>query len=305
MLRMDRFGAMQVFSQVVESGSFAKAADRLNLSTSATSRHVAELESHLGTRLLNRTTRRVSLTDSGRAFYERCVQLLGDLEEAEQEAARAAVVPRGTMKLTTSVAFGVRHLAPAIAAFLARHREVRFDVSLSDRMVDLVEEGFDLGIRIGGPGSENLVARKLGETRLVPCASPEYLESRGAPKSPAELARHNCFTYEYVTPRNLWRFRDAAGEEQAVRVSGNLHSNNGDLLAEVAARGTGIVFEPAFIVGPEVRAGRLVPLLQDFEPAPVPIYAVYPSRKHLSAKVRLFVDFLVDSFAGTADWTLP
>ena len=302
---MDRFAAMQVFSQVVESGSFARAADRLNLSTSATSRHVAELESHLRTRLLNRTTRRVSLTDSGRAFYERCVQLLGDLEEAEQEAARAAVVPRGTMKLTTSVAFGVRHLAPAIAAFLARHREVRFDVSLSDRMVDLVEEGFDLGIRIGGPGSENLVARKLGETRLVPCASPEYLESRGAPQSPDELARHNCFTYEHVTPRNLWRFRDAAGHEQAVRVSGNLHSNNGDLLAEVAARGTGIVFEPAFIVGPEVRAGRLVPLLQDFEPAPVPIYAVYPSRKHLSAKVRLFVDFLVDSFAGTAGWTLP
>jgi DNA-binding transcriptional LysR family regulator len=301
---MDRLGAMQVFSQVVESGSFARAADRLNLSTSATSRHVAELESHLGTRLLNRTTRRVSLTDSGRAFYERCVQLLGDLQEAEQEAARAAVVPRGTMKLTTSVAFGVRHLAPAIAAFLARHREVRFDVSLSDRIVDLVEEGFDLGIRIGGPGSENLVARKLGETRLVPCASPGYLESRGAPKSPDELARHNCFTYEYVTPRNLWRFRDAAGREQAVRVSGNLHSNNGDLLAEVAARGIGIVFEPAFIVGPEVRAGRLVPLLQDFEPAPVPIYAVYPSRKHLSAKVRLFVDFLVGSFADASDWKL-
>jgi DNA-binding transcriptional LysR family regulator len=302
---MDRFAAMQVFSQVVESGSFAKAADRLNLSTSATSRHVAELEAHLGTRLLNRTTRRVSLTDSGRAFYERCVQLLGDLEEAEQEAARAAVVPRGTLKLTTSVAFGVRHLAPAIAAFLARHREMRFDVSLSDRMVDLVEEGFDLGIRIGGPGSENLVARKLGETRLVPCASPEYLAAKRAPKSPEELAGHNCFTYEYVTPRNLWRFRDAAGREQAVRVSGNLHSNNGDLLAEVAARGAGIVFEPAFIVGPEVRAGRLVPLLQDFVPAPVPIYAVYPSRKHLSAKVRLFVDFLVGSFAATGDWTLP
>jgi DNA-binding transcriptional LysR family regulator len=302
---MDRLGAMRVFAQVVETGSFAKAADRLNLSTSATSRHVAELESHLGTRLLNRTTRRVSLTESGRAFYERSVQLLGDLEEAEQEAARAAVVPRGTMKLTTSVAFGVRHVAPAIAAFLARHREVRFDVSLSDRTVDLVEEGFDLGIRIGGPGSENLVARKLGETRLVPCASPAYLESRGAPKSPAELAAHNCFTYEYVTPRNLWRFRDGAGREQAVRVSGNLHSNNGDLLAEVAARGAGIVFEPAFIVGPEVRAGRLVPLLQEFEPAPVPIYAVYPSRKHLSAKVRLFVEFLVGSFEDPSDWSLP
>src|SRR5437868_5882983 len=302
---MDRFAALQVFSQVVESGSFAKAAARLNLSTSAASRHVAELEAHLQTRLLNRTTRRVSLTESGRAFYERSVQLLADLGEAEQEAARAAVVPRGTIRLTTSVNFGVRHLAPAIAAFVARHPEVRFDVSLSDRIVDLVEEGFDLAIRIGGPGSENLVARKLGETRLVPCASPEYHASRGAPQVPEDLEAHNCFTYEYVTPRNVWRFRDASGKERAVRVNGNLHSNNGDLLAEAAARGAGIVFEPAFIVGPDVRAGRLVPLLQDFEPAPVPIYAVYPSRKHLSAKVRLFVDFLLEFFADTQDWNLP
>ena len=231
------------------------------MSTSAASRHVAELESHLQTRLLNRTTRRVSLTESGRAFYERSVQLLADLAEAEQEASSAAVVPRGTIRLTTSVNFGVRHVAPAIAEFLARHPEVRFDVSLADRVVDLVEEGFDLAIRIGPPGADNLVARKLGETRLVPCASPEYLAKHGAPKTPEELARHNCFTYEYVSPRHVWRFRDRAGTEHAVRVAGSLHSNNGDLLAEVAARGAGIVFEPAFIVGPEVRAGRLVPLL--------------------------------------------
>jgi DNA-binding transcriptional LysR family regulator len=302
---MDRFAALQVFSQVVESGSFAKAAERLNLSTSATSRLVAELEAHLQTRLLNRTTRRVSLTESGRAFYERCVQLLADLDEAEQEAARAAVVPRGTIRLTTSVNFGVRHLAPAIAEFTRRHAEMRFDISLSDRMVDLVEEGFDLAIRIGGPGSENLVARKLGETRVVPCASPAYLAARGAPQVPEDLAAHNCFTYEYVTPRSVWRFRDASGNERAVRVSGNLQSNNGDLLAEAAARGGGVVFEPAFIVGPDVRSGRLVPLLQDFEPAPIPIYAVYPSRKHLSAKVRLFVDFLLEFFADTQDWNLP
>jgi len=295
---------MQVFAQVVESGSFSKASERLNLSPTAVSRQVADLEAHLDTRLLNRTTRRVSLTESGRAFYERCVQLLSDLDEAEQEAARAAIVPRGTIKLTTSVTFGVRHLAPAIAAFMSRHGEVRFDVSLSDRMVDLVEEGFDLGVRIGGPGSENLVARKLGETRLVPCASPAYLEAHGAPGTPEDLSKHNCFTYEYIQPRNTWRFRDASGAERAVRVGGNLHSNNGDLLAEAAARGAGIVFEPAFIVGPDVRSGRLVPLLQEFVPAPVPIYAVYPSRKHLSAKVRLFVDFLLKSFADTKDWSL-
>jgi len=294
---------MQVFAQVVESGSFAKAAARLGLSTSATSRHVAELESHLQTRLLNRTTRRVSLTESGRAFHERTLQLLADLEEAEQEASHAAVVPRGTIRLTTSVNFGVRHLAPAIAAFLALHAEVRFDVSLSDRIVDLVEEGFDLGVRIGSAGSDNLVARKLGETRLVPCAAPQYLSAHPAPKTPEDLAAHNCFTYEYVTPRNVWRFQDPSGRERAVRVAGTLHSNNGDLLAEVAARGAGIVFEPAFIVGPDVRAGRLVPLLQEFTPPPVPIYAVYPSRKHLSAKVRRFVDFLVERFAHGQDWS--
>jgi DNA-binding transcriptional LysR family regulator len=300
---VDRLSAIQVFAQVVESGSFAKAAERLGLSTSAASRHVAELETHLQTRLLNRTTRRVSLTESGRAFYERAVQLLADLQEAEQEASSAAVVPRGTIRLTTSVNFGVRHVAPAIAAFLAAYRDVRFDVSLADRVVDLVEEGFDLAIRIGAPGADNLVARKLGETRLVPCASPAYLARHGAPKTPQELAGHNCFTYEYVTPRNVWRFRDRAGNEHDVRVSGTLHSNNGDLLAEAAALDAGIVFEPAFIVGPEVRAGRLVPLLQDFVPPPVPIYAVYPSRKHLSAKVRRFVEFLVERFAAAQDWS--
>ena len=300
---MDRLGAIQVFAQVVESGSFAKAAERLGLSTSAASRHVAELESHLQTRLLNRTTRKVSLTETGRAFYERSVQLLADLAEAEQEAARAAVEPRGTVRLTTSVNFGVRHVAPAIAEFLSEHAGVRFDVSLSDRTVDLVEEGFDLAIRIGSPGADNLVARKLGETRLVPCASPAYLARRGAPREPEDLARHNCFTYEYAAQRNLWRFRDRAGGERHARVSGTLHANNDDLLAAAALRGVGIVFAPAFVVGDDVRAGRLVPLLQEFEPAPLAIYAVYPSRKHLSAKVRRFVEFLLVRFAQAQDWS--
>jgi len=300
---MDRFQALRVFSQVIESGSFSAAADKLGLSSTAVSRHVAELEAHLQTRVLNRTTRRISLTESGRALYERAVQLLADLDEAEQEASRAAVVPRGTIKLTTSVNFGVRHVAPAIAAFLAAHAGVRFDVSLSDRIVDLVEEGFDLAVRLGMPGSDNVVARKLGETRLVPCASPAYLRAHGAPQVPEDLARHNCFTYEYVTPRNLWRFLDAGGAERTVRVSGSLHSNNGDLLAEAAAQGAGIVFEPAFIVGPDVRAGRLVPLLQEFVAPPIPIFAIYPSRKHLSAKVRAFVDFLLERFAQAQDWS--
>jgi DNA-binding transcriptional LysR family regulator len=299
---MDRFAAYRVFAQVVESGSFARAAERLDLSTSAVSRHVGELEAHLQTRLLNRTTRKLSLTETGTAFFSRCVQLLHDLEEAEAEASKAAVEPRGTIRLTAAVNFGVRHLAPQIAQFLAAHKGVAFDVQLSDRVVDLVEEGFDLGIRIGGTGGENLVARRLGETRIVPCASPGYLRKHGVPKVPEDLARHNCFTYEYLEPRNLWRFVDAGGAEHRVRISGTLHTNNGDLLAEAAALDGGVVFEPGFVVGPLIRAGRLVPLLQDYEAPSLPIFAIYPTRRHLSAKVRVFLDFLVKRLEGVEDW---
>jgi DNA-binding transcriptional LysR family regulator len=295
---MDRFNALRVFAQVVESGGFSRAAERLGLSTTAVSRQVAELEAHLQTRLLNRTTRRLSLTESGQALYGRAVQLLQDLDEAEQEVSQAAATPRGTIRLTTSITFGARHVAPAIAGFLARHPAVKFDVQLSDRIVDIVEEGFDLAIRIGGPGSENLVARKLGETRLVACAAPEYLARRGTPATPADLARHNCFSYEYASPRGQWRFRGPDGREHAVRIGGTVHSNSGDLNAALAARGAGIAFEPDFIVDQEVRAGRLVALLADYAPAPSPIYAVYPTRKHLSAKVRLFVAYLAERFAA-------
>src|SRR5688500_16702784 len=291
---MDRLAAMRVFTQVVDSGSFAKAADRLGLSTSAASRQVADLEAHLQTRLLNRTTRRVSVTESGRGFYERAVQLLADLEEAEREASRAAAGPRGTIRLTAAITLGVRHLAPLISAFLARHPGVAFDVSLSDRIVDLVEEGFDLAVRVGSVRTESLAARKLGETRLLVCASPDYLAAHGTPQVPEDLERRNCFTYEYVSPRDHWRVRDASGRERAVRVKGNLHSNNGELHAEAAAGGIGIALEPDMILMPYVREGRLVPLLGEYLSPPLPIYAVYPSRKHLSAKVRVFIDFLVE-----------
>jgi len=302
---MDRFGALRVFTQVVESGSFARAAERLHMSTSAVSRHVAELEGHLQNRLLNRTTRRVALTEAGRAFYERSVQLLQDLEEAENEAARSARLPRGTLKVSTSVNFGVRQTTPAVTGFLARYPDLSFDISLSDRVIDLVEEGVDVAIRIGGAGSDSVVARRLGETLVVPCASPEYLARHGAPRTPEELAAHNCLTYEYGPARNQWRFVDSEGRERLARVAGNLHSNNGDLLAEAAAQGAGIVYQPTFVVGDAVRAGRLVPLLQDFQAPPLPIYAVYPSRKHLSAKVRLFIDFLVERFAESKDLLAP
>jgi DNA-binding transcriptional LysR family regulator len=300
---VDRFFAIQVFTRVVEQGSFAKAAERLGISTSACSRHVAELEAHLDSRLLNRTTRRLSLTESGQAFYERCVQVLADLAEAEQAAAASAARPRGTLKLTCAISFGVRHVAPLVGAFAARHPEMRFDVQLSDRFVDLVEEGFDLAIRIGESPTQNLIARRLGETCLVPCAAPVYLREHGAPETPADLARHACLTYEYLPQRNTWRFRDRAGSEHAVRVAGPVHANNGEMLAAAAVEGTGIALEPDFIVGADLAAGRLVRILADYAPAPTSIYAVYPSRRHLSAKVRAFVDFLAERFAHAGDWT--
>ncbi len=298
---MDRLQAMTVFAKVVEQGSFARAAERLSISSSACSRQVAELEAHLETRLLNRTTRRLSLTEGGQGFYERCVQLLADLEEAEQAAAQNAARPRGTLRVTTSINFGVRHVSPAIGAFLAKYPEVTFDVSLSDRIVDLVEEGYDLAIRIGSAGGDTLVARRLGESRMVACASSAYLKAHGAPKTPEDLARHSCLTYEYMPVRNVWTFRGKDGREHAVRVSGPLHSNNGDLLAAAAVAGVGIAYEPEFILGPDLKAGRLVPILGSYTSPLGPIYAVYPSRRYLSAKVRAFVDFLAQRFAN-ASW---
>jgi DNA-binding transcriptional LysR family regulator len=302
---VDRFLALSVFAKVVEQGSFARAAERLEMSTSAVSRHIRDLESHLDTRLLNRTTRRLSLTETGQAFHERCVQLLADLEEAEEAVTAAAVVPRGTLKLTSSITFGVRHLAPAIADFASRHPQLRFDVELSDRAVDIVDEGIDLAVRIGDIGSRSLIARKIGITQLVCCAAPSYLALHPKPRVPADLAAHACLSYEYSRERNTWRFRDARGHEHEVRIAGPAHSNNGQMLCALAVAGMGVHLEPDFIVVPDVRAGRLVTLLPGYTPPSIDIYAAYPSRRHLSMKVRAFVDFLAARFAGSAEWAMP
>ena len=300
---MDRFLALTAFVKVVETGSFARAAQRLDTSVSSVSRHVSELEAHLDARLLNRTTRRLSLTESGRVFHERCVQLLADLDEAEVSAGAATILPRGTLRLTASITFGSRHLAPAIAEFIARFPAMRCDVELSDRAVDLVDEGFDLAVRIGAIGSQNLVSRKIGETHMVCCASPAYLARRGVPATPEDLAAHACLTYEYTSQRSVWPFRDRDGHNRDVRIAGPVHANNGRFLEGLAVAGAGVVCEPDFIVGPDVRAGKLTPILRDFAPPPSPIYVVYPSRRHLSAKVRAFTDFLVARFA-VPYWTL-
>jgi DNA-binding transcriptional LysR family regulator len=293
---MDTLAAMRVFTTVVEQGGFAQAAARLAMSASAVSRLLAQLEAHLDARLLNRTTRRLSLTESGEAFFERSVQILSDLEEAEAQAAGSNARPRGTLKLTCAIAFGVRHLAPLIGRFQARYPETRFDISLSDHVVDLIDAGLDLAIRIGEPGSPNLVARRIGETHLVACASPDYLRRHGTPRHPHELAGHNCFTYAYAAVKEHWRFRDSAGQIIEARVSGTIHSNNGEMAVAIAAQGVGIALEPDFMVAAALVDGRLVRILGDFTPPASAIYAVYPSRRHLSAKVRTFVDFLVKEF---------
>jgi DNA-binding transcriptional LysR family regulator len=299
---MDRFQALQTFATVVEQGSFARAADRLGVSTSAVSRSVSELESHLGARLLNRTTRRLSLTEAGQAFLERAVQLLADLEEAEAAVSSSTLAPRGTLRMTCASTFGERFVAPAVAEFAARHPELRLDVELSDRMVDLVDEGFDLAIRIGAPGSASLIARRIGETSLVCCAAPSYLERHGTPRVPEDLARHRCLGYAYLATRDTWRFRDRGGAERAVRIAGAVVANNGSFLASLAASGAGVVLEPDFIVDEAVASGRLVRLLDEFVPPAGAIYAVYPSRRHLSAKVRTFVDFIAERFSRDAPW---
>ncbi|MBU6484915.1 MAG: LysR family transcriptional regulator [Betaproteobacteria bacterium] len=301
---MDRFQVIASFAKVVESGSFARAADRLGASVSAISRQVADLEAHLGVRLLNRTTRRLSLTESGRGFYERCVQLLADLEEAEEAVASTSVAPRGTLRLTASVSFGCGYLAAAIADFRELHPQLRFDVTLSDLAVDLVDEGLDLAIRIGDIGSQALIGRRVGVSQLVCCAAPSYVERHPAPSTPADLAAHHCLTYEYSTIGNQWRYTDAAGTAHEVRVSGPVHANSGAMLAALAVAGVGIILEPDFIVAADVRAGRLVRLLPDYTPPSMRIYAAYPSRRHLSAKVRTFVDFLAARFERDPGWRL-
>lgn len=299
---MDRFQALQAFVRVVELGSFARAAERLGISTSAVSRQVSELESHLNVRLLQRTTRRLSLTDTGQSFYERGVQLLADLDEAESSVRAAAVLPQGTLRLTCGVTFGIRHVAPAIAEFIAQYPQVQVDIDLSDRAVDLVEEGFDLAIRIGAIGQQGLVSRRLGSTQLVCCASPAYLARHPAPiRVPADLAAHSCLSYTQVAVPNTWRFTGPDGARHEFRVPPRHRVNNGRMLVELAAAGLGITNEPDFIVDPEIRAGRLVRVLDGFVAPASNIAAVYPSRRLLSTKVRTFVDFLARRFEA-ARW---
>jgi DNA-binding transcriptional LysR family regulator len=298
---MDKFAAMRVFCQVIEAGSFAAAAAQMGLSTTAVSRHVAQLEGHLDVRLLNRTTRRMSPTNEGYAYFERCTQLLADLEEAEASVSGEAHHPRGRLRLTAPIALGTARLAPAFAAFCRTYPEITLDIVLSDNIADFTESGLDLAIRVGKVGSENVVARHIGETTLMIAAAPAYLARAGTPKHPADLARHACFTYAYSSTGNHWHFEGTDGEAFSVRIGGPVNANNGMLLAEIAAAGGGIVLEPSFIMQPLLNSGRLLRVLPDWQMRRLPIHAVYPTRRHLSAKVQAMTGFLGQWF-GRHGW---
>ena len=298
---MDKFEAMRVYCSVIEAGGFAAAAERIGLSTSAVSRHVAQLEAHLNIRLLNRTTRRMSATNEGFAYFERCTQLLADLEETEASVSGIAVTPRGRLRLTAPIALATLRLAPAFAAFSRAYPEVTLDIVLSDSLADFAEEGLDLAIRVGRVGSDNLVARHIGETKLLAAAAPDYLARAGSPQLPGDLTRHTCLTYAYAANGNQAQFDGKNGESVTVRITGPVNANNGMFLAEMAASGSGIVFAPCFILQPLIERGRLVRVLPDWDLRRLPIHAVYPTRRHLSAKVQAMTGFLGEWFASQTE----
>ncbi|MBI3140561.1 MAG: LysR family transcriptional regulator [Rhodocyclales bacterium] len=299
---MDRLLAMKVFSTVVEAGSFARAADQLRLSATATSRHVAELERHLGARLLQRSTRRLSLTETGTNYYERCRQILADVEEAEGAATEAEARPRGLLRLSLPHSFGLRYVAPLLPGFCARYPELQLEVDFSDRLVDLVEEGFDMALRIALELQTTLIARELAPIRLVCCAAPEYVARDGAPVSPQELRAHRCLTYSYAAFGDTWRFfRD--GKASAVQVKGAFRANSGDMIRLAALAGLGIMMAPTFLAGADLRAGRLVRLLPDYETKPHKAYAVYLPGSRRSARVRAMYEYLREAFGpGEPPW---
>lgn len=300
---MDRLQTLSEFLAVADEGSYTAAARKLGTSKSQISKHIQALETHLGARLFHRTTRRLSLTESGTRFAERARQILDALEHAEREAGDLYARPRGRLRLNVPMSFGRLHLGQAMPEFLRRYPELKVDVSLNDRYVDLVEEGFDAAIRIGELSDSSLIARRIATSSRWVCAAPGYLARQGEPDHPEGLRNHRCLLYAYSHQYGEWEFRHRNGERLSVPVDGDLRANNGEFLVEAACNGTGLIFTPDFIAADAVRSGRLQRVLADWEAPPLNIYAVYPYTREVSAKVRAFVDFLVETFgAGKAPW---
>ena len=298
---MEDLTAMVVFAKVVEEKSLSGAARKLDLSKSRVSKLVAKLEKSLGARLLNRTTRQMSLTEVGAVFYEHCVRIVEELEEAKLAVSRLHSEPRGVLKVSASVAFGTLHIAPVFADFIARYPEVTIDMTINDRFVDLAEEGYDVAIRIAKDPGQNIVARKLAPVHRKICATPGYFARRGVPRTPAELARHNCLVYTYLQPQDRWQLKGPDGEV-SVAVSGNLRLNDDEALSQAVLGGLGIAVLPTFIIGGDLQSGRLQSVLSDYVPVVRHIYAVYLPNRHLSAKVRAFIDFLLERFGPQPYW---
>jgi len=292
---MDRFEQMRVFAAVVDAGSFVGASDALEMSKAAVSRYVAELEARLGVRLLHRTTRKLSLTPEGEVFHARCRELLGNLDDAEAEITSRSGEASGLLRINVPFSFGLLHLAPLWAEFMAQHPRVTLDVTLADRVVDLVEEGFDLAVRIARLPNSSLVSRQITSTRLVLCASPAYLQAHGEPTHPSELAGHAVLAYSLFSMGDQWEFMAPEGTA-SVKVAPRLRTNSGDTCRVAALRHQGIVLQPSFLVGPDLLAGTLVEVMPAWRSVELGVYAVYPSRKFVSPKVRLMIDFLVNAF---------
>lgn len=293
---MDRFSGMAVFVKVVDAASFTAAARHFGMSPAMVSRHVQTLEERLGVRLLNRTTRHVSATEVGQNYYERCLRILSELEEADRAASDLQAMPRGLLRITASVSFGIHHLAPAIADYLAMYPDVSIELSLDDPYVDLLERRFDLAIRLGRLADSSLMARKLCAVETVLCAAPEYLRTSGSPRTPRDLVRHSCLVYTYAMPQSVWRFAEHTGGEEVVHISGRFSSNSGDTLLTLALKGAGVILAPDYIVDDDLRTGRLIRLLPEYTTVETPVYAVYPHSRYLSAKTRTFIDFLAERF---------
>ncbi len=298
---MDRLQSMALFVRVAELGSFSQAARQLGMSKSAASKQVAALEERLGVRLLNRTTRRLALTEVGAVYRDHCVRVVVEADEADLAASRHSSTPRGRLRVNAPMTFGFLQLAPLLPAFLTAHPAIQVELSLNDRVVDLIEEGFDLAVRIGRLADSSLIARRLATTGFVCAAAPGYLARAGRPAAPADLARHNCLRYTLRPQPEGWSFV-RGGETVTVRIAGSLEANNGDALLAAACAGLGIVWLPDFIAAAEIAAGALVRLLPEWETPTLPIHAVFPAQRHPSAKLRAFVDFLATRFAEGGDW---
>ncbi len=295
---MDRLSEMEAFVRVVELGGFTDAARKMNVSKSAVSKHVAALEARLGARLLNRTTRRVSPTEIGLAYFDRASRVLADAVEADAMASAMQATPQGELRVSGPLSFGLRHLAPAVADFLHEFPEVSARVTLDDRFVELVSEGYDMAVRVGALPDSSLMAKKLTDSAMMLVAAPAYLQARGAPKSVEALAEHDLLHYSNLSSGNVWKLTGPGGAERQVRATGRLTFNNGDALLCAAEHGLGIALSPAFICAEAVRAGRVVELLPEARPAPVGVWAVHPAGRFLQPKLRVFIDFLAERFRG-------